>query len=152
MFASVFLSILLAILTTSTPVPSLNIRTPRELAGPDRRGVAFNNPKFVKYFDIAGSHVTWYVYYLLFDTHPTHSTFILNNNSSERSQANNPRTYNWDSRPNGATNAWYEFVPMLHSDRPDHTGKWAGDVRTAAMQNPNYPTHLLGFNEPDNCE
>ena len=41
---------------------------------------------------------------------------------------------------------------MLHSDRPDHTGKWAGDVQAAAFANKDMPTHLLGFNEPDNCE
>ena len=52
----------------------------------------------------------------------------------------------------GTGDTWYEFVPMLHSDRPDHTGKWAGDVKAAASQNLDLPTHLLGFNEPDNCE
>jgi hypothetical protein len=41
---------------------------------------------------------------------------------------------------------------MLHSDRPDHTGKWVGDAQNAAFGNKNLPTHLLGFNEPDNCE
>ena len=61
------------------------------------------------------------------------------------------RTYNWDSRP-GATNTWHEFVPMLHSDKPDCTNKWNNDVRAAAMFNTDWPTHLLGFNEPDNCE
>lgn len=41
---------------------------------------------------------------------------------------------------------------MLHSNRADHTGKWAGDVQAAAFVNKDAPTHLLGFNEPDNCD
>ena len=62
------------------------------------------------------------------------------------------QTYNWDSRANGDTNSGFEYVPMLHSNRPDHTGKWAGDVWKAAFENRNMPTHLFSFNEPDNCE
>ncbi len=62
------------------------------------------------------------------------------------------RAYNWDSRSNGHTNTWHEFVPMLHSNRDDHTKKWAADVSAAAFINKDAPTHLLGFNEPDNCE
>lgn len=41
---------------------------------------------------------------------------------------------------------------MLHSSHPDHTGKWDADVSNAALANKDLPTHLLGFNEPDNCE
>lgn len=41
---------------------------------------------------------------------------------------------------------------MLHSDRDDHTRKWAADANVAALFNKDAPTHLLGFNEPDNCE
>jgi hypothetical protein len=41
---------------------------------------------------------------------------------------------------------------MLHSDKPGTTGKWNEDVRIAANFNIDSPTHLLGFNEPDNCE
>ena len=59
--------------------------------------------------------------------------------------------YNWDSSP-GTTHTWHEFVPMLHSDKPDVTGKWNLNVHAAAMFNTDSPTHLLGFNEPDNCE
>lgn len=64
------------------------------------------------------------------------------------------QTYNWDSRSNADASAYagLEFVPMLHSNRPDHTGKWDSDVRNAALANRNLPTHVLGFNEPDNCE
>lgn len=58
--------------------------------------------------------------------------------------------YNWDSRTT-ATDLWYEFVPMLHSLRADHTGKWKEDAEHAARRGDG-PTHLLGFNEPDNCE
>lgn len=62
------------------------------------------------------------------------------------------QTYNWDSRPNGDTHTWYEFVPMLHSNHADHTDRWANDVQAAAFANKDMPTHLLGFNEPDNCQ
>jgi hypothetical protein len=41
---------------------------------------------------------------------------------------------------------------MLHSNKPDVTGKWDDDVRAAAKIYTDRPTHLLGFNEPDNCE
>jgi hypothetical protein len=43
-------------ITTATPLKSL---AAREDAGPQRRGVAYNDPSFVKYFDQYGSHVTW---------------------------------------------------------------------------------------------
>lgn len=43
-------------IATATPLKNL---TAREVAGPERRGVAYNNPNFVKYFDVSGSHVTW---------------------------------------------------------------------------------------------
>ena len=41
---------------------------------------------------------------------------------------------------------------MLHSDKPDVTGRWNDNVLASAMFNVDWPTHLLGFNEPDNCE
>ena len=64
------------------------------------------------------------------------------------------KTYNWDSRSNADTSAYagLEYVPMLHSNHPDHTGKWDADISNAALANKDLPTHLLGFNEPDNCE
>lgn len=61
------------------------------------------------------------------------------------------RTYNWDSRP-GATNTWHEFVLMLHSTNTASTRKWNDDVRAAVNIYTDRPTHLLGFNEPDNCK
>lgn len=118
------------------PLPKVTIRSPPETSGLHRRGVVYNNVKYVNYFDIGGSKVTWV------------STVILLGaiySSPEKS-------YNWDSRPGGNTKAWFEYVPMLHSNHPDHTGKWAGDVQAAAFVNKDAPTHLLGFNEPDNCE
>jgi hypothetical protein len=59
--------------------------------------------------------------------------------------------FNWDSR-SGPTNTWFEFVPMLHNNRPDRTGRWLDDVKAAAGVIRGNPTHLLGFNEPDNCQ
>lgn len=58
--------------------------------------------------------------------------------------------YNWDSRT-GATYAPFEFVPMLHSNREDHTSRWWDGVKRAANEILEMPTHLLAFNEPDNC-
>jgi hypothetical protein len=43
-------------IVTATPITSL---AAREDAGPSRRGVAYNDPNFVKYFNQYGSHVTW---------------------------------------------------------------------------------------------
>ncbi|KAF1841530.1 glycoside hydrolase family 128 protein [Cucurbitaria berberidis CBS 394.84] len=59
--------------------------------------------------------------------------------------------YNWDSW-SPRTDAWYPFIPMLHSLRPDHTGPWMGRVEQAARDAGDGPTHLLGFNEPDICQ
>jgi hypothetical protein len=58
--------------------------------------------------------------------------------------------YNWFSLP-GKTDMWYEFIPMLHSDRPDHTGIWLGNVQKCSEANPNGGMHVLSFNEPDQC-
>ncbi|CAO2657239.1 Nn.00g033650.m01.CDS01 [Neocucurbitaria sp. VM-36] len=59
--------------------------------------------------------------------------------------------YNWDSwSPH--TEAWYPFIPMLHSLRPDHTGPWRGRAEQASRDGGDGPTHFLGFNEPDNCQ
>jgi hypothetical protein len=59
--------------------------------------------------------------------------------------------YNWDSRT-GPTETPYEFVPMLHSLRPEHVSRWRGDAERAIYANKDMPTHVLAFNEPDNCE
>ncbi|KAJ4983387.1 hypothetical protein SVAN01_11122 [Stagonosporopsis vannaccii] len=105
---------------SASPVTKLITRAPPETAPGNRRGVAYNDIRFVKYFDIYGSHVSW--------------------------------AYNWDSRPGGNLNTGYEFVPMLHSNHADHTSKWAASAQAAALSSGDGPTHLLGFNEPDNCE
>ena len=124
-------------LVMTNPLPKLINRALPETAGPHRRGIAYNEAKFVKYFDISGSQITW---------------LLFSNDTSQSMVFNFYRTYNWDSRPNGNTNTWHEYVPMLHSNRPDHTRRWSGDVQAAASANKNVPTHLLGFNEPDNCQ
>lgn len=46
----------------------------------------------------------------------------------------------------------FEYVPMLHSLRNDHVWRWKDDAMKAINGNREWPTHLLGFNEPDNCE
>lgn len=102
--------------TNATPIQALS--TPPERPGPSRRGIAYNNPAYVSYFNVEGTHTTW--------------------------------CYNWDST-SPATSGPFEFVAMLHSNHPDHTGKWAAAVERSARAQPDNPTHLLGFNEPDNC-
>lgn len=59
--------------------------------------------------------------------------------------------YNWDSLTN-PTNTPFEYVAMLWSNGDDVTSKWDESVRRSALAQPNDPTHLLGFNEPDNCQ
>ncbi|KZM23430.1 uncharacterized protein EKO05_0003966 [Ascochyta rabiei] len=115
-----FVSLALFNFTAATSRPIAIARPPLETGSVHRRGVPYNEVKYIKYFDVGGSRVTW--------------------------------AYNWDSRSHGDIDAWFEFVPMLHSNRADQTGKWAEDVRAAAFANKDAPTHLLGFNEPDNCE
>ncbi|KAH6620564.1 hypothetical protein C7974DRAFT_458839 [Boeremia exigua] len=118
-FQTLLAVLALLICVSATPLSQLSARAPPETGGPSRRGVSYNDAKYVAMFNQYGSHVTW--------------------------------AYNWDSRT-PPLNTAYEFVPMLHSNRGDHTGKWAADVRAAALANPDAPTHLLGFNEPDTCQ
>lgn len=136
-FQMSFLIISLLDFAMTNPLPKLVNRAPPETAGPHRRGIAYNEAKFVKYFDVDGSQVTW---------------FVLSSDIIPIIVLNLRRTYNWDSRPNGDTNTWHEYVPMLHSNRPDHTRRWSSDVQAAAFANKDVSTHLLGFNEPDNCQ
>ncbi|KAH8707066.1 glycosyl hydrolase catalytic core-domain-containing protein [Phaeosphaeriaceae sp. PMI808] len=84
-----------------------------------RRGLAYNRPDFVRYFDVQGNYLRW--------------------------------IYNWDSKSQ-FTNTGFEYVPMLHSNRPDHTGPWKRNVEAAVSVVRESPTHLLGFNEPDMCQ
>jgi hypothetical protein len=72
-----------------------------------------------------------------FDTEGSHVTWICN----------------WDST-SSPTGVWFKFVPMLHSLRDDHIGRWKGNAEQVARDNDKegWPTWLLGFNEPDNCE
>jgi hypothetical protein len=57
--------------------------------------------------------------------------------------------YNW-APTSGSTNTPFEYVPMLWGDRDN--GGWWNAVQRAATAQINSPTHLLGFNEPDNCQ
>jgi hypothetical protein len=87
----------------------------------ERRGIAYNDVHFAKFFDIEGTHVTW--------------------------------RYNWDSS-SPPSDAWFRFIPMLHSLRDDHTGRWKDNSESIAGENwkrGEMATWMLGFNEPDNC-
>lgn len=55
-----FVAVAVLHLASATPFTKLTTRAPSETAGSNRRGVAYNNISFVKFFDIYGSHVSWY--------------------------------------------------------------------------------------------
>tara|TARA_R110002003_G_scaffold93_2_gene7145 strand:- start:6357 stop:6716 length:360 start_codon:yes stop_codon:yes gene_type:complete len=116
-FNTLLLAACFSALTTASPLIAQR-SVPPERPDPDnnRRGIAFNNPLYAKYFMTSGSHAKW--------------------------------AYNWDS---SSPDTGFEFVPMLWSDRDDHTNGWFGDVRKACGVIEANPTHLLGFNEPDMC-
>jgi hypothetical protein len=104
-------------LTTAFPLSNQTIFTPPQLAGPHRRGIAYNNPNFVQLFNTPNNLASW--------------------------------CYNW-APTTGGTNTPFEYVPMLWGDRD--TGGWWSAVQRAAGAQIDSPTHLLGFNEPDNCQ
>jgi len=90
----------LAILTCAAPTPedvSTNVVfIPSEEAPAGRRGIAFNDNKFPHLFMGANNKISW--------------------------------MYNWASdlcgKAHDHTGVWVEYVPMLHSNRSDHTGPW----------------------------
>jgi hypothetical protein len=55
--------------------------------------------------------------------------------------------YNWDSTTSGTQSGW-NYVPMLHSDDPGHTSRWNANLNQAIKKG---ATHVLSFNEPDQC-
>jgi hypothetical protein len=55
--------------------------------------------------------------------------------------------YNWDSTTFGAQSG-LNYVPMLHSDDPDHTSRWNANLNQAIKKG---ATHVFSFNEPDQC-
>jgi len=60
-------------------------------------------------------------------------------------------SYNWGLFPT-EQNTHFEFIPMLWSNQDSSTSKWWDAVKKAAGQIKENPTHLLAFNEPDNCK
>lgn len=83
---------------------------------PRKRGIAFNNPNYVKLFNVPESRIAW--------------------------------IYNWHSK---FPQIWGpEYIPMLHSDRPDHTGPWWDNVDYCSKVGPGR-MNVLSFNEPDQC-
>jgi hypothetical protein len=59
--------------------------------------------------------------------------------------------YNWFPLSD-ETNTPFEYVPMLWGDTSEQTNIWWSAVQRAANAQIDSPTHLLGFNEPDNCQ
>ncbi|KAH7406333.1 hypothetical protein DE146DRAFT_609219 [Phaeosphaeria sp. MPI-PUGE-AT-0046c] len=60
--------------------------------------------------------------------------------------------YNWYSTTHDTHSGGFEYVPMLWGIRDDMTANWLAGAQKAADEQPDSPTHLLSFNEPDNCE
>ncbi|KAH7563580.1 glycoside hydrolase family 128 protein [Bipolaris maydis] len=60
--------------------------------------------------------------------------------------------YNWDSST-ASSPTTFDFTPMLHSVRSDHTKVWKTNAEAVVQKNweQGRATWVLGFNEPDNC-
>lgn len=117
-----FLILRLTPLSLAGPIDSLAVSAtpPMEAELGRRRGIAFNNPAFVQYFDVKNTQIGW--------------------------------CYNWYATTTDTHTPRFEYVPMLWGDSPRLTAKWYEGVKHAADEQPDKPTHVLGFNEPDNCE
>jgi hypothetical protein len=59
--------------------------------------------------------------------------------------------YNWDFTTVDSHTPYLEYVPMLWGNDPQHNRGWWDAVVHAANVKTDEATHLLGFNEPDNC-
>ena len=101
----------------AAPLSSIPVVS-REVAGAKKRGIAFNTPRYLNFFNTPNRKTTW--------------------------------SYNWDSTVERGAEYLFEYVPMLHSNRPDHTGRWFANVDYYARLGPG-ATHVLSFNEPDQC-
>lgn len=124
-FFHLFLYLVLALLTTAIPLTNISTTAfdppPPMIAEPSRRrGIAYNNPDFVRYFYVQNAQVGW--------------------------------IYNWYSTTHDTNTPAWEYVPMLWGDREEMTANWLAGVKKAANEQYNSPTHVLSFNEPDNCE
>lgn len=60
--------------------------------------------------------------------------------------------YNWDSS-NASSPTTFDFTPMLHTVRSDHTKVWKTNAKAVVKKNweKGRATWMLGFNMPDNC-
>jgi hypothetical protein len=56
--------------------------------------------------------------------------------------------YNWGSNMPPDFPGYLEFIPMLHSDKSEHTNPWFNDANNALLRGTG---HLMAFNEPDGC-
>lgn len=70
----------------------------------------------------------------------------IRNFNAKGSQVN--WAYNWDSYMPADFPNYMEFVPMLHSNRREHTDPWFAYASNALSRGSG---HLLSFNEPDGC-
>jgi hypothetical protein len=98
-----------------------------------KRGLPFNNPP--RYSQPSPR--------LSFQSPLTH---LVQNWNGKGSQVN--WAYNWDSSMPGDFPRYMEFIPMLHSNRPEHTNPWFANANSALARGSG---HLLSFNEPDAC-
>ena len=130
---SVILFLIFTFLTTATPL-ALPDDTPASTEGSKTKHdpltqIPAHERRGIAYNDVA--------YTKLFQGDGTHATW----------------RFNWDSS-SALSPAWFRFVPMLHSLRDDHTGRWKDNAEAMARKNwedEERATWLMGFNEPDNC-
>ncbi|KAF2015368.1 glycoside hydrolase family 128 protein [Aaosphaeria arxii CBS 175.79] len=54
--------------------------------------------------------------------------------------------YNWGQTVTDA--AKFDYVPMLHSNKTEHTETWEANLKTSVDAG---ATHVFSFNEPDQC-
>lgn len=79
---------------------------------------------------------------------------VAYNNANYPKLFNIPRSkvswmYNWWSMPGGKTDVWYEFIPMIHSSREEHTDVWFSSADHC--QKVLGSIGVFSFNEPDQC-
>ncbi|KAI4606575.1 hypothetical protein J4E80_010111 [Alternaria sp. BMP 0032] len=103
---------LLSVLTTATPLPD---DTPANTQGSKPKHdpltqTPAHERRGVAYNDVA--------YNKLFQGDGTHVTW----------------RFNWDSS-SALSPAWFRFIPMLHSLRDDHTGRWKDNAEAMARKN-----------------
>jgi hypothetical protein len=119
-FLKPLMAMSLALLASASPLINITKNSPPMEAEPGRRrGIAYNDPNLVQYFNVKDAQLGW--------------------------------GYNWYSQPGSLNWPSLEYVPMLWGNSQSLIGNWNDAVRSAVNVYFDKPTHLMAFNEPDNC-